>query len=187
MGWGICFDLDVNGRVYCADGCKWRATKADYEGYPVWPSARQSVLDYFEIEAHLELDMIRDECPGTASALAEACREHIASALYQYDRLSDDEKTKLHEEKIDELKTAITLTENQKKTAYAEYLEKKKEFKAYVPPTKQPKTRIDELKDKMYPLTLELAMEIAALEYDKSKTELTRLNRELKLEKRFNI
>jgi hypothetical protein len=187
MGWGICFDLDANGRVYCADGCKWRATKADYEGYPVWPSARQSVLEYFEGEAHRELDMIRDECPGTASALAEACDEHIGSALRCYHHLSDEEKTKMHEETISELEAAITLTEHQKKNAYADYLEHKKAFKAYTPPTKQPKTRIEEIQNQLQPLNLELAMEEAARAYDRAKSELMRLNRELKLERRFSV
>lgn len=57
---GICFGLDAQGRVYCVDGCNWKATAADYADYPQWTSARQSVLDYFEGEAHRELDMIRD-------------------------------------------------------------------------------------------------------------------------------
>ena len=91
MGWGICFALDANDRVYCADGCKWRSKAGDYTDYPEWPSARQSVLDYFEGEAHSELDMIRDECPGTASALAEACDEHMGIALGEYETLSDEE------------------------------------------------------------------------------------------------
>lgn len=187
MGWGICFALDTNGRVYCADGCKWRATKADYENYPVWPSARQSVLDYFEGEAHRELDMIRDECPGTASALAAACDEHIGSALSQYDRLCDEEKTELHHAMIYNLEAAVKLAELEKKKNYVEYLERKKAFKAYVPPKTKPKTRIDEIKDQLYPLNLELAMEQAAAAYDRAKSELMRLNRELKLEKRFNL
>ena len=59
MGWGICFDLDANGRVYCADGCKWRATKADYANYPVWPSAQSAVLEYFEDEAGVYVLMPR--------------------------------------------------------------------------------------------------------------------------------
>jgi hypothetical protein len=48
--------------VYCVDGCKWKSTASDYAeaDFPPWPSARQSVLDYFEGEAHRELDMIRD-------------------------------------------------------------------------------------------------------------------------------
>ena len=50
MGWGIGFALDSQGRVYCADGCKWRASKPDYDDYYPWPSARQAVLDYFEVK-----------------------------------------------------------------------------------------------------------------------------------------
>ncbi|NBS69495.1 hypothetical protein EBT31_11365 [bacterium] len=187
MGWGICFDLDANGRVYCADGCNWRATKADYEDYPKWPSARESVLEYFEGEAHRELDMIRDEFPGTAAGLKEACAEHIGSALRHYYYLSDAEKTKRHQEKMEHLQAAVTLTEEKKKNAYEEYLERKKAFKAYKPPTRNPKTRIDELRDKIAPLELEESMEVAALNYDQARSELDRLRRDLKLEKLFTL
>jgi len=188
MGWGVCFGLDeTNGRVYCVDGCRWRASKSDYDQYPVWPSARQSVLQYFEGEAHRELDMIRDEFPGTAAGLAEACREHIGLALRRYHHLSDEEKTRLHTEKVEELEAAITLTEEHKKTAYADYLDKKKVFKSYVTPTKKPKTRIDEIETALVPLQLELDMEYSAHAYDRTKSELTRLKRELKLENQFKI
>jgi len=103
MGWGICFALDANGYVYCADGCKWRSTASDYANYPVWPSARHAILEYFQMEAHSELDMVRDECPGTAAALRDACDEHIGYAVRQYGRLSDERKIRLHEQKMTEL------------------------------------------------------------------------------------
>ena len=112
MGWGVCFGLDENGRVYCVDGCSWRATKADYDGYPVWPSARKSVLQYFERNAHRELDMIRDEFPGTAAGLARACRSHIGLALSVYGHLSDEVKIRLHEEKLKEIEDKIKTTED---------------------------------------------------------------------------
>lgn len=112
MGWGVCFDLDENGRVYCVDGCSWRATKADYDGYPMWPSARKSVLQYFEHNAHRELDMIRDEFPGTAAGLARACRSHIGTALSMYGHLPDEVKIRLHEEKLKEIEEKIKITED---------------------------------------------------------------------------
>jgi hypothetical protein len=187
MGWGIGFALDSQGRVYCSDGCKWRASKADYEGYPEWPSARQSVLDYFEYEAHSELDMIRDECPGTAAALKEACDEHIGQALSRYNRLSKKEQTDLHDEMMEKLKNDIVNLADLKKDAYETFLTARKEFKAYQPPTKQPKTRIDELNNMIKPLRMELFMEIAARDYDTMKSDLAKAKRELKLEKLFDV
>jgi hypothetical protein len=187
MGWGISFALDSQGRVYCADGCKWRATKADYEDYPQWPSARQSVLDYFEGEAHRELDLIRDEFPGTAAGLKEACDEHIGAAMGQYDRLTDKEKTDLHNEMMEKLKEQIVNLEDLKKEAYQDYIDARKEFKAYKPPTKQPKTRLEELENIIRPLKLELAMEEAAVNYDTMKYNIKQAKRELKLEKLFDV
>lgn len=187
MGWGICFNLDTNGRVFCADGCKWRATKDDYADYPPWPSARQSVLDYFEHEAHRELDMIRDECPGTAAALKEACDEHIGSALGHYERLSDCEKTQLHQQKMDELTQSLEYLEAEKKQAYDQYIQCRKEFKAYQPCTKPPKTRVEELERAIRPLKLELEMELSARDYDHYKSDLLKTKRDLKLEKMFTL
>jgi len=187
MGWGICFALDTHGRVYCADGCNWRATNQDYDGYPEWPSARQSVLDYFEGEAHRELDMVRDECPGTAAALKEACGEHIDYALGEYNRLTDKEKTDLHIEMMEKLKEQIVNLEDLKKHSYETYLTARKEFKAYKPPTKAPKTRIDEINNMIKPLRMELYMEVAANDYDTMKSELTKAKRDLKLEKMFTL
>jgi polyhydroxyalkanoate synthesis regulator phasin len=187
MGWGIGFALDSQGRVYCSDGCKWRASKADYEGYPEWPSARQSVLDYFEYEAHRELDMIRDECPGTAAALKEACSEHMGEAMHRYNRLSRKEQTDLHNEMMEKLKNQVDGLEELKKEAYQDYIDARKEFKAYKPPTKQTKTRLEELENIIRPLKLELAMEEAAVNYDTMKYNIKQAKRELKLEKLFDV
>ena len=187
MGWGICFDLDSQGRVYCADGCKWRASKADYADYYPWPSARQSVLDYFENTAHSELDMIRDECPGTAAALKEACEEHIAYALHEYDRLTDDQKKDLHYEKMEHLQNTIDILDKGKKEAYQDYIEARKAFKAYKPPTKTPKTKLQELENAIEPLKLELNMEQLAVRYDELKSELAKAKRELKMERLFDV
>jgi hypothetical protein len=51
---------------------------------------------------------------------------------------------------------------------------------------KQPKTRIDELERLMRPFEIELAVERAALEIDRLTKEKRRLNRFLKLEKKFS-
>ena len=187
MGWGICFALDSQGRVYCADGCKWRASKAAYDNYYPWPSARQAVLDYFEGEAHRELDMIRDECPGTAAALKEACEEHIGYALREYDRLTDQQKTDLHNEKMEELKNQVDGLEEFKKTVYQFYIDARKAFKAYKPPTKAPKTRIEEIENTIRPLQLELAMEQAARNYDTMKSDLAKAKRDMKMERLFDV
>jgi len=187
MGWGICFALDANGRVYCADGCRWRATKAHYEDYPVWPSARQSVLDYFEGPGHSELDMIRDECPGTASALAEACDEHMGYALGQYDRLTDEEKMELHNEHLSGLETTLKTLEEDKSNMYNRYIEARKAFKAYKAPTGVCKTRLEELKRDVEPLNLELNMEKCARDYDILKSEVIKVKKEIKLEKMFHL
>ena len=187
MGWGIGFALDSQGRVYCSDGCKWRASKADYDDYYPWPSARQAVLDYFEGEAHRELDMIRDECPGTAAALKEACDEHIGYALRQYDRLTDKEKTDLHNEKMEQLQHTIEILEPSKKEVYQDYIEARKAFKAYKPPTKAPKTRLQELYNMIEPLKVELKIESLAVRYDEHKAEIAKAKRDMKMERLFYV
>ena len=190
MGWGICFALDANDRVYCADGCKWRSTAGDYADYPEWPSARQSVLDYFEGEAHSELDMVRDECPGTASALAAACDEHIGSALEYYDRLSDEEKQQLHDEKMEELQSNLVRIKEELKSALEKHKYCKKaweDYKKKPPKVKAAKTRADELRATMVPFRIELEMEEAAEEYDRLKTFKAHLTRLLNREKKFSL
>ena len=192
MGWGICFALDANGLVYCADGCKWRATKSDYEeaDYPEWPSARQSVLDYFEGEAHSELDMIRDECPGTAAALHAACEEHISTALSAYDRLSDDEKLAAHEASMTEIKEDLTRITPALAKALETHKERKKdwvEYKKNPPKVRLAKTRADEIRQLMAPLRLELELEEVAEECDRLRKAKTRATKMLKLENKFHI
>ena len=190
MGWGICFALDANDRVYCADGCKWRSTAGDYAEYPEWPSARQSVLEYFEGEAHRELDMIRDECPGTSAALAAACDEHIGSALGNYDRLSDEEKQQLHDEKMEEIQEDLDRIKVELESALEKYKYCKKaweEYKKCPPKVKAAKTRADELRKAVAPLNIELEMEEAAEEYDRLKSVKARLTRLLNREKKFHL
>jgi hypothetical protein len=190
MGWGVCFALDANDRVYCADGCKWRSTAGDYADYPVWPSARQSVLDYFEGEAHGELDMIRDECPGTAAALAAACDEHMGSALGHYDDLSDEEKQRLHDAKMKELESDLVRIKRELESSLEKHKYAKKaweEYKKKPSKAKPAKTRADELRQTMAPFRIELEMEEAAEEYDrlqKAKATITKL---IAREKRFHL
>jgi len=188
MGWGICFALDANGRVYCADGCKWRATKSDYADYPQWPSARQAVLDYFEGEAHSELDMVRDECPGTAAALREACDEHINLALRQYFRMTDDEKRQAHEASMAECECDLARIKGEM-DCYLEQYKKCKaawaEYKKNPPKVRASKTRADELRQLIAPLRIELEMEEAAEECDRLRASKASVTRMLNLEKKF--
>jgi hypothetical protein len=191
MGWGVCFALDANDRVYCADGCKWRSTAGDYAGYPEWPSARKSVLDYFEgRDAHSELDMVRDECPGTASALAAACDEHMSTALEEYNTLSDEEKQGLHDAKMKELESDLVRIKRELESSLEKHKYAKKaweEYKKKPSKAKPAKTRADEIRQAMAPYRIELEMEEAAEEYDrlqKAKASVTRL---LNREKRFHL
>ena len=187
MGWGICFGIDDNYRVYCADGCRWRAKESDYEGFPKWPSAREYVLEYYEGDAHRELDMIRDEFPGTAAGLAAACPEHIGSAFWDYDRLSEAEKRERHEKKLLEFEAELKYATDEIPHALEKYRLAKKLLKEYKPPTKPAKTRMDELERLIAPLQLELDVERAATYVDILKKNKTRANRLVKLEKMFTI
>lgn len=190
MGWGVYFALDAHERVYCADGCKWKSTAGDYAGYPQWPSARQSVLDYFEGRGHRELDMIRDECPGTAAALAVACDEHMGLALEEYDRLTPEEKTRLHDEKMKDLEDDIVRIKRDLESTLEEHKYCKKlweDYKKKPPKVKAAKTRADELRQIIIPFRIELDMEESAEEYDRLKVQKGRLIKLLNLEKQFHI
>jgi hypothetical protein len=190
MGWGVHFALDHNGYVYCADGCKWRSSAADYAGYPEWPSARQAVLEYFQLEAHSELDMVRDECPGTAAALREACDEHIGYAMSQYGRLKDERKIRLHTEKMTELEGYLEHNKVALERSLDDYKQAKaawKEYTAHPPKARAAKTRADELRQITAPYRVELEMEEAAEECDRLKTEKIRTTRMLNREKKFNL
>lgn len=190
MGWGICFALDANGYVYCADGCKWRAHKSDYMDYPPWPSAQQAVLDYFEGDAHKELDMVRDEFPGTAAGLREACNEHIGMALRHYGRLTDDEKTKAHEAYMAEFESDLVYAKDELAKALEVYKAAKKawiEYKKNPPKVKPAKKRADELRQLIAPLRIELEMEEAAEECDRLRAAKARATRRINLEKKFTL
>lgn len=190
MGWGICFALDANGYVYCADGCKWRARKSDYVDYPPWPSARQAVLVYFEGEAHRELDMVRDEFPGTAAGLHVACEEHIGSALGHYHSMTDNEKREAHEASIAEFEGDLERIKVEIELYLEQYKETKKawaDYKKNPPKVKPAKTRADELRQLMAPLRLELEMEEAAEECDRLRRAKAHATRMLNLEKKFTL
>jgi len=188
MGWGICFALDESDRIYCADGCNWRARESDYADFPAWPSARRSVLDYFEGEAHSELDMIRDECPGTSAALKEACPEHMRVALHSYNRMSDDEKLELHETTLSELEHDLADFLESSKDAYERYNECAKlwtNYKKNPHVLKPAKTRLEELERKIEPLRLEYDLELWASRYDTYNRNARRYTKLVKLEKQF--
>ena len=189
MGWGVCFALDHNGYVYCRDGCNWRSKASDYADYPEWPSARQAVLEYFQGDAHRELDMVRDECPGTAAALKEACEEHMVHALSHYDRLKDDRKIRLHEQEMTELENDLTRINEQLPRALETFKQSKTHWTNYQkspPKERVAKTRADELRQIMAPYRVELEMEEAAEECDRLKTAKIRTTRMLNREKKFN-
>jgi hypothetical protein len=190
MGWGIGFALNDQGRLYCTDGCKWRTLKEDYDGYPEWPSARQAVLDYFEHEAHSELDMIRDECPGTAAALRDACDEHIGVALRQYGRLSDKAKKLLHDEKLEELEAELVRIKEELVSALDAYKSQKAywiEYQKNPPKPKVAKTRADELRQLIAPYKVELMAEEAATRCDRLKLAKAQTSRMLAREKKFTF
>lgn len=187
MGWGVCFGIDEKYRVYCVDGCKWRASENDYRDFYPWPSAREYLVNYFQGSAHRELDMIRDECPGTASALAAACDEHMSSAFGDYDRLSFEEKERLHKEKLEELENELGSIDVQ--SAFENYKTIKNvwnDYKKNPPKLRRPKTRIEEIENIIYPLQIELELEKAAANVDWLKKEKARLTRLVKLEKLFS-
>ena len=190
MGWGVCFGLDQNGYVYCVDGCNWRSHAADYEDYPEWPSARQAVLYSFPNDANRELDMVRDECPGTSAGLKEACEEHMVHALGQYDYLSDDAKIRFHEAKMTELEGYLDHNKvalERSLEAYKWAKETWKQYAAHPPKARTAKTRADELRQIMAPYRIELEMEEAAEECDRLKTAKIRTTRMLNREKKFSI
>ena len=190
MGWGICFALDANGYVYCADGCKWRARKSDYEDYPVWPSARQAVLDYFEGEAHHELDMVRDEFPGTAAGLHQACDEHIGGALGHYWDMSEEERKEAHEASMAEFEGDLTRIKEELANALELHKDSKKNWNDYKKnplKVKTAKTRADELRQLIAPLRLELEMEEVAEECDRLRRAKARTTKLLNLEKKFHV
>ncbi|NBX51650.1 hypothetical protein EBT25_17380 [bacterium] len=180
MGWGIGFALDDNNILYCADGCKWKARKSDM---PLKPSGCQYVLDYFEGELYSELDMIRDECPGTAAALRDACDENIGIATRAYERLSDEEKAELSKTALESFESDLQLAVDRLKGEKEVYAECKKAFKAYKPPNKTPKFRLDELRMLIRPLELELDMEVTADKIEKLTKSIKSLKRSIKLEK----
>ena len=189
MGWGICFALDDAGRVFCADGCNWRARESDYEDFPVWPSARRAVLDYFEGESHRELDMIRDEFPGTAAGLKAACPEHMGVAMIYYEHLSDDEKRELHETTLAELEQDLADFTESSKDAHEKYKQCAKAWKDYqkCPPKLKPaKTRQEELERLIEPLRLEYDMEMWAGRYDTFSRNARKYTKLVKLEKQFS-
>jgi hypothetical protein len=178
MGWGICFALDDNNVLYCADGCKWKARKADM---PDRPSGCEYVLEYFERDLHSELDMIRDECPGTASALKEAIEEYDPRDIYEY--LSEAEKIKRSQDYLERMNQQKIQLEQSLIVAKQRYIEAKNIFKNYaIPVNTSYKYRAHELRAQIYPLQLELNMEDSALEVDRLEKLRKTINRNIKLE-----
>ena len=179
MGWGICFALDDNYVLYCADGCKWKAKVSDMPR----PSGCQVILDYFENQLHRELDMIRDECPGTAAALTAACEENFPEAVSAYEDLPDEEKEEMSKDLIKQFTTEIQGLQELVKENVEKYNTCKKAFNSYKPPAKPPKYRMEELNVQMEPLRLEFEMEKCADSVEKFKKRLATVKKLLKREK----
>jgi hypothetical protein len=188
MGWGICFALDDKGRVYCADGCRWKTHARDYVDFPVWPSAHETILEEFEGGLHDELDMVRDECPGTAAALAVSCDEALYDAMLAYPSMTDEEKMLRHEKKVLELERDLKQVTVALTDAQAAYKIHKAVFKTGPPTYKRAaKTRAEELERLIHPLSLELAMERAALNVDTLTKSAASLKRLVRLENKFSL
>lgn len=184
MGWGICFALDDNYNLYCADGCRWRTTDRDYEGFPEWPSARLQVLEYYERDAHGELDMIRDECPGTAAALASACPEHLWSAFRSYTDLSDNEKQQMHENCLNEFQTNLDAVKNQLVDAKEKLAIEEKRFKEFK--SKNCRTRVDQIEEDIRRLQAELPYQKMLADVKHLRQMKMRYARLLRREQKFS-
>jgi hypothetical protein len=131
--------------------------------------------------------MIRDECPGTAAALKEACDEHIGIALSCYDDLNDAEKQKLHDDKLVELEARLVRIKDRIARALEKYKWTKEDWKNYKPKTRVAKTRADELRRLIDPYRVELAMEEAAEECDRLRKLKANTIRLLNREKKFTL
>jgi hypothetical protein len=184
MGWGICFALDDNYNLYCADGCRWRTTDKDFEGFPEWPSARSHVLEYYEHEAHSELDMIRDECPGTAAALASACPDYLGSAFRSYENLSDEEKTHMHEQCLDEFKLSLNSVSDSLVLAKKRLAEEDKQFKSFK--SRQCRTRVEQIEEDIRRLQMELPYQKLVDEVKYLKKSKARYAKLIRLEQKFS-
>ena len=182
MGWGICFGLDENYRIFCADGCKWKASEKDYDDFHEWPSARAYVLQYYESDAHRELDMIRDECPGTASALAAACPDYMSSAFCSYKRLPAERKTHLHDEMLAELNERCDETEEQLK-------KETERWRSLPPKPKFPKakTTVEEIQQNIDELKWKLEVEKSTSNLKHLRRALNRIKKFIKLENSFHV
>lgn len=167
------FALDPKGRVYCADGCKWRAHARDYVGFPVWPSALDTVLEELE---HAELET------------AAGCDEALPGALGVYGTMTAEEKMLRHEKKTLELDRDLKQVREALASAQAEYKVHKAAC-ALGPPTykRAPKTRADELERTIAPLKLELVMERAAMNVDALMKSAASLKRLARLENKFSL
>jgi len=143
------------------------------------------------MEAHSELDMIRDECPGTAAGLKDACYDHIGIALGRYNRMNDEKKIRLHNQKMTELEGYLEHNKIALERTFADYNLAKEAWKDYQKnPSKHlvaTKTRADQLRRLMGPYRIELEMEEAAEEYDRLKTAKIRTTRLLNREKMFTL
>jgi chromosome segregation ATPase len=101
MGWGISIDQDEDGFVYCEDA-NFETDAGDYHGYP--PSSYDFIYEHVE-RCRGEIDGARDEM-GIDEAHVQ-CREAFVGAKQAWRRLAPDERNKIHEEYVKDLKKQI--------------------------------------------------------------------------------
>lgn len=101
MGWGLSIDQDGEGHVYCHEA-DFETGPDEYDGYPPhsYPVIHEGMEEY-----HSEIDWARDE-QGLDAARAR-CWEAFSDAKAAYLNLSIDEKIRLHNELMKELKDEL--------------------------------------------------------------------------------
>ena len=116
----------------------------------------------------------------------------MSYALGNYDNLSDEKKTKLHEEMMKELTESIETLKQSLPKAMERYRHLKQAWTEYknsglLRKRKAARTRAEEIEREMEPLQLELDLERAAARVDNLRKEKADTVRKLNKEKTFQI
>lgn len=119
--------------------------------------------------------MIRDECPGTAAALHEACPDALSDALRYYTSMSDNEKTELHTQALEDFEARLDIAQEAYSAA--------QKALGPAPVEKKCRSKIDTINNKIEVLQHELKVEQVRL----LKAELAKAKRLVKLEKTFQV
>lgn len=105
MGWGLTIGLDDEGHVVCAE-CDFETTSDDYIDIPM--SAREFIKRQMDRNHHSDIDMARDEIGLDAGR--EACREAFDDAKLDYESLDEEQKLKMHNQYMAQLKDKLDAT-----------------------------------------------------------------------------